>query len=125
MKRAFLAAAVLLVSVVTACGSSNHASVTTVSTRQKALFVAARERNARQRLSDSAGVIIAMSYHGGFAGRATTAYLAAVDSVAGSVPASFLINTRLVGLAPIERNLAAWCPPCADRVSARIKQLRH
>ena len=125
MKRASLAMALLLVSVVTACGSSKHAAVTTVSRQQQALFVAARERNARQRLTDAAGTIIAMSYHGGFAGRATTAYLAAVDSVAGSVPARFLISARLVGLAPIERNLAAWCPPCANRVSARIEQLRH
>jgi hypothetical protein len=96
-----------------------------VSKRQQALFAAAKERRARQRLTDGAGAIVVTTHVGGNVLAATKTYLAAVDSVAGSVPPSFLIRTPSIGLASIAKSLQNVCDPCWEKIEARIRRLRR
>jgi hypothetical protein len=125
MTRAAVGAVILTALALCASGCGSHETTPTVSKKQQALFTAAEERRARQRLADGAGAIAVTTHVGGNVLAATKTYLAAVDSVAGSVPPSFLIRTPTIGLASMAKSLQNVCDPCWEMIEAQIKRLRR
>jgi hypothetical protein len=125
MTRAARGACLLAVVALCASACGSHDTTPTVSKKQQALFTAAKKRLARDRLTDGATAIVATTYIGGNVLAATGRYLAVVDSVAGSVPPSFLISTPGIGLASMAKSLQNLCAACTDRIEARIRRLRR